>query len=154
MVPATRVPILLAEDEETDVYLFRLALQRAGLSTPFEVAPDGMVATQYLNGDAPYDDRGQYPLPSLLLLDLKMPRMDGFAVLEWLQARPDLKHLPVVVLTSSADDSDKKRALQLDASEYRIKPGKPKDLVNLLQDLHARWLSNRQNPAPASGVER
>jgi len=144
------VPILLAEDEESDVYLLRYALTEAGLPNPLMVVPDGVAATQYLSGEEPYHDRLCHPLPGLMLLDLKMPRMDGFAVLAWLREHTKLEHLPVIILTSSVDDADREKAIQLGASDYRIKPAKLKDLVKLLQDLHVRWLSNQPHPPPVA----
>jgi len=81
-----------------------------------------------------------------------MLRMDGFGVLAWLQTRPKLKDIPVVVLTSSPDDADRGKAFKLGAVDYRIEPGKPSDLAALLQELCARWLSHEQ-PSP-TGSER
>src|SRR5947209_4561847 len=91
--------ILLAEDEETDVILFRLALQTAGLLYPVAVARDGQEAIEYLSGEAPYSDRETNPLPALVVLDLKMPRMTGFDVLSWLGTQSDLRQIPAVVLS-------------------------------------------------------
>jgi CheY-like chemotaxis protein len=134
-------PILLAEDEENDAFLFRIALEKAGIPNPLVVVTDGRQAIQYLNGDPPYTDRTQHRLPALLLLDLNMPVRSGFDVLAWLRDRPEFKALPAVVLTSSEYDQDKERARQLGASAYHIKPGTLRNLQKLVQDLHARWLT-------------
>src|SRR5579859_3058779 len=105
--------ILAAEDEETDRLLLLIALQQAGLTNPLTFVCDGQEAIQYLAGDAPYTNRAIHPLPGLLLLDLKMPRLTGFDVLEWLACRPELAYLPVVVLSSSSLQTDLDRARQL-----------------------------------------
>jgi CheY-like chemotaxis protein len=100
----------------------------------------------YLSGIPPYGDRELNPLPALLLLDLKMPRMNGFEVLSWLATQPNLGHLPVVVLTSSSDESDIQEARRLGARDYLIKPHTTVELVELLQNLQQRWLWDP--PAP------
>lgn len=94
-------PILLAEDEETDVVWFRRALSKAGIDRPLVSMPNGRDAIGYLLGEPPFDDRASHPLPALIVLDLKMPIVDGFDVLRWLQTRAGLKAVPAVVLTSS-----------------------------------------------------
>ena len=137
---AKQFSILLAEDEESDVFLLRQAMKKAGLPHRLVVAQDGQEAVDYLNGEAPYTNRTQYPLPDLLLLDLKMPRLSGFDVLVWLRERPDLKTLPAVVLTSSADEADRKRARELGAADYQVKPSDFPGLVKTLQEIQARWL--------------
>jgi len=94
----------------------------------------------YLGGRPPFDERVRYPFPDLLLLDLKMPKRNGFDVLSWLKSRPDMDWLPVVVLSSSALPEDREVALRMGALEFRTKPGDTDDLVRLLNDLHERWL--------------
>jgi CheY-like chemotaxis protein len=140
-------PILLAEDDENDAFLLKLALERTDVSRPLIVARDGQQAVDYLNGETPYTDRARYPSPAMLLLDLKMPRMDGFDVLTWLHAHPDFKALPVIVLTSSALDSDIEKARQLGADDYRVKPPKFEDLLQIIQELNGRWLEEKHKAA-------
>ena len=118
----------------------RLAIQKAALPNPLFVARDGQEVLDYLAGEGPYSDRTRYPFPSLLLLDIKMPRLNGFDVLSWLQERPEFSQLPIVVLTTSNLDEDIKRAKELGADEYRVKPSGMKDLVELLRELQASWL--------------
>jgi CheY-like chemotaxis protein len=141
-----RGPILLAEDNENDALLVRVALQKAAVLRPLVIARDGQEAIDYLAGQAPYADRARYPLPALLLLDLKMPRVNGFQVLAWLQERPDLAALPVVVLSSSAIESDIARARQLGADDYRVKPPDFQALVKIVQELSRRWLQETRVP--------
>jgi len=132
--------ILLAEDDADDVFLMRRALQKSGLPHTLLDVSDGDIAVGYLGGRPPFDDRVRYPFPDLLLLDLKMPKRNGFDVLTWLQSRPDMDSLPVVVLSSSAIPEDREMALRMGALEFCTKPGDTKDLVRLLNNLHERWL--------------
>ena len=136
-------PILAAEDEESDRLILELVYQRANLPPPLVIVRDGQEAVDYLSGTGRFADRSVYPLPGLLLLDLKMPRMNGFDVLSWLETQPQFKALPAVVLSSSSDDSDIKKARQLGAREYFVKPHKFDDLVKIVHQIHAHWL-----PAP------
>lgn len=141
------VPILLAEDEETDVFLFRRAMQKAGITWPLVAVPNGRDAVRYLLGEAQFADRAQHRLPALIVLDLKMPIVDGFDVLRWLQTRAELKHLPVVVLTSSNQPADRSRALELGAREYFIKPTKPSALGAIVEEMNRRWLGQGDTPS-------
>src|SRR5258706_9347997 len=90
-------PILVAEDEETDAMLLRWAFEKAGVPNPLVVARDGQEAVDYLEGKGDYADRVRHPLPCLLVLDLKMPRMSGFDVLVWVSDRPQFRDLPRMV---------------------------------------------------------
>src|SRR5947208_16593672 len=117
-----RATVLLAEDDPDDVLLTQIAFEKARLANPLEVVRDGEEAIAYLQGDSAYADRALYPLPILLLLDLNMPKINGFQVLKWLQAHPMLKRLPVAVMTSSDHDPDITRAYELGADSYLIKP--------------------------------
>lgn len=140
---AADLPILAVEDEESDALLLRMAFKQAGLPNPLVLASDGQQAMDYLTGEPPYNDRSVHPLPALMLLDLKMPRMSGFDVLEWLAGRPELRQLPVVVLSSSSDASDVKKALQMGARNYHVKPNDFKELKRLLQEIVARWIGKK-----------
>jgi CheY-like chemotaxis protein len=138
----TNTPILAAEDEESDAMILRLAFERAGLANPLVVVRDGQEAVDYLLGTGAYAAKEKHALPGLLLLDLKMPRMSGFDVLEWLHDRPEFSHLPVVVLSSSPDQLDIHRAKQCGAREYFVKPHSLKELVVILHSVRSRWLSD------------
>jgi CheY-like chemotaxis protein len=137
--PAPR-PILVADDEETDRLILKFACEISKLPHPIVMVRDGTDVVDYLSGHAPFTDRAIHPLPELLLLDLKMPRMDGFEVMTWLATRPDFKDLPVVVLSSSSADSDIQQARQLGARDYFTKPHAIADWVEMLQTLQSRYL--------------
>jgi CheY-like chemotaxis protein len=144
-------PILLAEDNSHDVFFARHALQRTRLTNPLFVVEDGSQAVHYLRGTGCYADRRNFPLPGLLLLDLRMPGMDGFEVLRWLDAQPAFDHLPTVMLSISERGSDARMAREFGASDYRIKPAAIDDFVTLLRDLHALWLAKPVTPLTNQG---
>jgi CheY-like chemotaxis protein len=139
------VPILLAEDDENDIILMRRGFERAAIPNPLFVVHDGQEAVDYLAGARNFSQREQYPLPGLMLLDLKLPWMDGFDVLTWLRTQPQFDTLPVVVLTSSRLQSDIDRSRQMGVYDYRVKPNQFEDLVRLLDDVRKCWLDKRFN---------
>ena len=123
--------ILVAEDQEVDVFLLKRAFRQAGLFYTLMDVPDGEKAVQYLKGHPPFDDRIQFPFPQLLLLDLKMPKMNGFDVLAWMAGRPDMHGLAVVVFTSSPLESDVRMAFKLGASCFLTKPNDLDEMVGI-----------------------
>jgi len=137
---------LLAEDSQNDVFLMQQAFKKAGLPNPIQVVADGLDAISYLKGEGRYNDRAQYPLPMAVLLDLKMPRMNGFEVLEWVRKQPNLKRVVVIILTASNRSSDADRAYDLGANFYLTKPGKFEDLVDMTKCLHD-WLRLNHFPS-------
>jgi len=139
------VAILLAEDDKNDVFLMRRGLEKAGVPNPLFVVENGREVIDYLAGNAPYTPREHFPLPGLMLLDLKMPWMDGFDVLAWLRTKKQFDTLPVVVLTSSKLQTDIDRSRQLGVYDYRVKPQAMEDLVRLLDDVRKCWLDERFN---------
>ena len=140
-----QVPILLAEDDKNDVFLMRRGLHKAGVPNPLIVVENGREVIDYLAGNGEYGARDKFPLPGLMLLDLKMPWMDGFDVLAWLRSRKQFDSLPVVVLTSSKLQSDVDRSRQFGVYDYRVKPQALEDLVRLLDDVRKCWLDERFN---------
>jgi CheY-like chemotaxis protein len=139
--------ILVAEDREDDQLLIRRAFERAQLVNPLRIVNDGEEAIAYLKGEGQFSDRTKYPLPELLLLDLKMPRKNGFEVLEWVRSQPDLKVLPVVVLTSSEDVYDVSRAYQLGANSFLVKPIEFDQFVQMSKAIKGYWLWLSRPPA-------
>src|SRR5437762_3999648 len=107
------VPILLAEDDKNDIFLMRRAFDTAGFQNPLFVVHNGQEAIHYLDGVGEYASRDKYPLPGLLLLDLKMPLMDGFDVLAWLRVHSQFDSLPLVVLSSSRHEFDVEKSRQM-----------------------------------------
>lgn len=132
--------ILLAEDNEDHVLLTRRAFKQAGLVNPLFVVENGEEAVAYLTGEGKFANRNEYPLPTLLLLDLKMPRKDGFEVLEWIRKQPTLAALRVVVLTTSDRILDVNRAYQLGANSFLTKPVDFRDFVQLSSAIKGYWL--------------
>lgn len=124
--------ILLAEDNEDDIFIFTRAFKQAQVANPLQIARDGQELTDYLSGAGKFSDRALYPLPVLLLLDLKLPLRHGLEVLEWIRTQSALAGLDVVALTSSAEQRDLARAKELGARFYLVKPPRAKTLVDLL----------------------
>jgi CheY-like chemotaxis protein len=139
--------VLLVEDNPDDVLLTNRAFKRANLINPIQVVDDGDRAVAYLSGAPPFDDRGRFPLPVLILLDLKLPRRSGLEVLKWLRAVPGLRRLPVVVLTSSADSGDVNNAYDMGANSYLVKPVGFDALFDMVKVLQPYWLILNQQPA-------
>jgi len=134
----TKLKILIAEDNADDLFLLRQAFKKAGFTPPLHAVSDGVEALEYLKGEGVYADREIYPYPDLLLLDLNMPRMNGFEVLEWLRQDPHCNRLVVYVLTASARDADVELAYKLRANSYVIKPSRVDELVAFITALH-QW---------------
>src|SRR5262249_15929571 len=139
------VPILLAEDDENDIFLMGRAFDRAGLTNPLFVVRNGQQVIAYLAGTGDYSQREKFPLPGLVLLDLKMPWMDGFDVLKWLRTHSQFDTLPIVVLTSSKLQLDVDKSRQYGVHDYRVQPHEFTDLVQLLDDVRKCWLDERFN---------
>src|SRR5437867_1936099 len=148
--------ILLAEDSENDVQMFRRAFQQAGIDVPVHVVSDGEEAIAYLSGEGKFAQRAEYPLPDLFLLDLKMPRTDGFEVLAWLRAHPSLCPLRTVVLTSSDDMREVTRAYVFGANSFLTKPLNFTEFKNMLQEMFNFFFNQAKTPqvsrTPGPGI--
>jgi CheY-like chemotaxis protein len=130
-------PILLVEDEETDVQLFLQALEQAGAKTEVKVVRTTQEALDYLKRDGPFADRRSFPLPRLVVLDLKLPDVSGFEVLRQIRADPALHGLRVAVLSGTLDQSDATKAYRLGANSFIVKPLGFTQLVEICRTLHA-----------------
>ena len=133
--------ILLVEDNEDDVFFFRRALKAAGINNPMFVADDGQMAVDYLEGVDRFADRNSYPSPTAIFLDLKLPIKSGFAVLHWVRQHPSLFTVPVVILSSSNEPTDKQEAFRLGATAYQVKPPTPASFLGLAKELQWDWLT-------------
>src|ERR1041385_2799510 len=138
--------ILIVEDQDDDIFLIRKAFKKAGVTNPIHVVRDGQEAIDYLSGEGEYANRAEHPLPELILLDLNMPRMDGFQVLQWLRQQPELGQIPVVVLTSSDRISEINSAYAIGANSFLVKPGDFEDYANLAAMLDTYWIKTVKRP--------
>ena len=143
--------ILLVEDRDDDITILLRSFQKAGITNPIHVVKDGQQAIEYLSGVGPYSNRDNHPLPDLLLLDLKMPKVDGFEVLHWIRTNPQLSTLRVIVLTSSDDIRDVNHAYRLGANSFLVKPTDPTGFVelgNFIADNWFIWTGSPESPPP------
>jgi len=138
--------ILLAEDEEDYVLLIQRAFSKANILNPLHVVWNGQEVISYLKGDGKYSNREEYPLPDLLLLDLKMPRVNGFEVLQWIRQQPGLAPLRVLVLTSSDQIRDVNEAYRLGANSFLVKPLDFEDFAQLSHLIQEFWLKASKAP--------
>lgn len=129
--------LLVAEDNEDDLYLLQQASRKAGVTAQLHPVGDGLEAIAYLSGEGAYADRSIHPLPDAMLLDLNMPRRNGFEVLEWIRAQPTLRRLIVHVFTASARDADAVRAYELGANSYVVKPIRLDELIAFMSAFEA-----------------
>jgi len=139
-------PILLVEDSPDDAFLIQRAFRKANLANSVQLVRDGEEAVAYLKGDPPFSDRSQFPLPVLMLLDLKLPRRSGLEVLEWVRQDSTLKRLPVVVLTSSRESVDINRAYDLGVNSYLTKPVGFDALLEMVKSVNLYWLILNEQP--------
>lgn len=152
MSASTTQTILLVEDEENDIVFMKMALEKAGIAGGLQIAEDGAQAIDYLGGRGAFADRARHPLPVLVLLDLKLPRVMGMDVLKWIRERPEFDMLVVVVLTSSQQRSDIAAACSLGANSYLVKPSNPLELGEMMELVKRYWL--QFNQPTATGATR
>jgi CheY-like chemotaxis protein len=138
--------ILQIEDNENDILFLRRAFQKAQVPNPLYSVRSGRQAVEYLSGIGDYADREKYPMPCLVLLDLKMPGMFGLEVLKWIREQPEFKMLIVLILTSSAEPVDVEQAYRLGANSYLVKPLSLEETFNLIQFIKTIWLTHNVPP--------
>jgi CheY-like chemotaxis protein len=146
-------PILLVEDDPNAILLLDRAFRRVGFRHEIVVVRDGEEAVEYLSGRGQFQDRKDLPRPCLVLLDLKLPKRSGLEVLEWLRSRPELREMPVVVMTSSSHPSDREKALGLGVIAYVVKPIDLAELVTIASKLreYAEMHNSRNGRAIRAG---
>jgi CheY-like chemotaxis protein len=127
--------ILLVEDSPDDAFFMEYALKKGGIPHPVHLVVDGEAAIDYLSGTGQYSDREAFPLPTVIFLDLKLPCLNGFEVLAWLRGQPALRHLPVFILTGSSEERDRRRARELGAQGYFVKPPSDAMLREIMESL-------------------
>ncbi len=137
---AARHTLLLVEDKANDVLLIRRALGKAGIANPLQVVGDGDQAVAYLAGDGPFADRERFPLPGVVLLDLNLPGTDGREVLAEVKADPDLRRIPVVVLSTSGNEDDVLAAYDHHVNAYIQKPVDLDDFFTVVRSIESFWL--------------
>jgi CheY-like chemotaxis protein len=139
----TPPPVLYVEDDDNDVLLMRRAWAKADVQNPLQVVTDGQEALDYLSGNGQYATRGDHPMPCLVLLDLKMPKVTGLEVLRWIRSQPALVGLRVIVLSSSNYPADINAAHVLRIDSYLVKPGNFHEWVAMVDTLNVYWLKGR-----------
>jgi CheY-like chemotaxis protein len=134
--------VLYVEDDHNYATLMQHVFKQTGFSHTLRIVPNGVEAIAYLKGEGRFADRSVYPFPMLLLLDLKMPLLSGFDVLEWVRQKSNYRTLPIVVLTCSGEYEDLRRAYDLGANSFLVKPPKVEDLINMMASLETYWLKH------------
>jgi CheY-like chemotaxis protein len=137
--------ILLVDDSEDDIIMMREGFAQANCIHPLQEVHNGEEAIAYLKGEGQYADRHKYPLPIAMLLDLNMPKQNGYDVLAWVRARPGLKYLAVIILTSSMRNEDVERAYYLGATSFLVKPSSLEKLVAMARCV-CSWIQINHFP--------
>lgn len=140
-------PILLVEDNVDDAFFIQRAFHTAEIRHPLFTVGDGQQAIDYLTGAGRYSDRAVYPMPRLVLADLKMPEVSGFDLIQWMRNNPPTKLVPIVVLSSSALPQDVNRAYTLGANAYMVKPADARALDRVFRTMAEFWLAG-ETPSP------
>ncbi|MEW8505455.1 MAG: response regulator [Candidatus Thiodiazotropha sp.] len=133
--------ILLIDDSRMDIELTLDAFKEARLSNRVEVSYSGQEALNYLFGKEHFANRNQHPIPDLILLDLKMPGIDGFEVLQRIKETPLIKRIPVVILTSSKEEGDRALSYDIGANSYLVKPVAFTGFIDVVRKIEDYWLT-------------
>ena len=144
------LPILIAEDDEDEALLLAHALKAIGLSNPVLMVDNGEHAIAYLKGDGQFADRGAFPLPAVLITDVKMPAVDGFELLEWLRHHPRFAIIPTLVFSNSSEPQDIQRAYSLGANAYLVKPPGMEQLEAMMRTTFEFWTLCARTPFSAT----
>lgn len=133
------IHVLIAEDEDSDFLLLQKALRQTDVPWAIHRVTDGLEALNYLRGDGPYADRTQHPIPQVVVLDLKMPRMTGMELLEWIKENPSYRVIPTLIMSSSQQELDVQKAYEFGANTYFVKPTNFQALVSLCRQIAGYW---------------
>jgi|ERR1043166_1462717 CheY-like chemotaxis protein len=144
MVDAIELRILHADDDDADLQLMSHVMSQLGLDVIMQQVKSGRGVIDYLRGAGKYRDRSRYGVPHLLLLDLRMPGLDGFEVLRWIRAQPEMRRLVVIVFSVSNREADVREAYELGANSYVVKPEALEDHVKFVRALQTWWLELNQ----------
>jgi len=132
--------VLLVEDSDDDIFVMKMACQRTGIPHHLQVVNDGAQAIDYLSGAGEYSDRELHPLPHVVFLDIKMPKLDGHEVLKWIRSQENFRNLPVVMLTTSGQSEDVGRAYELGVTSYLRKVSCPAEFGQAVRIILKYWL--------------
>lgn len=139
--------VLLVEDDPADAHLVQRAFKKTGLDVPMFRLGNGDDAVAYLNGDPPYENRAAYPLPTVILLDIKLPRRSGLEVLQWVRSRKNaVRRIPIVMFTSSRHLTDINTAYDSGANSYLAKPETSSQLMAIAEAFKTYWIQLNQQP--------
>jgi CheY-like chemotaxis protein len=141
-----RPTLLIVEDNDDDIFFIERIFKQIGARCELRFARDGMEAIDYLSGRGTFKDRAQYPMPTIILMDLKMPRRNGFEVLEWMHNQPEITLIPTIVVTSSTLQEDVTRAYRLGANAVMNKPVDKDSLLQMLKSFHIYWTDYVEMP--------
>ena len=144
---ARPITILMADDDDDDRLMTQDALEESRVINNLHMVKDGVELLEYLRREGKYADASLSPRPGLILLDLNMPRMDGREALNEIKSDPNLKTIPVVILTTSKDETDKIKGYTLGAASYITKPVSFEGLVDLMKTLGKYWVEFVELPA-------
>ncbi len=142
----TLAQILLVEDNRMDIELTLDAFRDRHFGNAIAVVTDGEAALDYVFGRGKYGDRKANPVPDLILLDLKMPKMDGFEVLRQIKAAPGVKRIPVIILTSSKEEGDRAMSYDCGANSYLVKPVSFDGFLDVVKQIDDYWLTLNVGP--------
>ena len=147
--------LLVVEDNEDDIFFIERIFKQMGARCDLRFVRDGVEAVEYLSGKGQFEDRLKSPLPTIILMDLKMPRMNGFEVLEWMQKQPEIKLIPTIVVTSSTMQEDVTRAYRAGANAVMNKPVDKDSLLQMLKTFHLYWTDYVEMPEvkPAQALD-
>ena len=138
--------ILQIEDDEDDAFLMQFAFREVGVANRLITVRDGQEAIDYLAGEGKYADRDEFPVPCLVLLDLKLPRKVGLDVLKWIRSHPVLRTLIVIMFSSSPRPADIDQAYAEGANSFLVKPSSMQELFDLLEGIRVYWLLRNEAP--------